>query len=85
MFGIGRSISAIIGLFIHPELISVGIGFFGGTLISAIVAHFILGNSKKFWESDRAKKSMKELWKATQALFALYVLVNIDVLLAIIV
>ena len=44
VFGIGRSISAIVGLFIYPELISVGIGFFGGTLLSAIVAHFILGN-----------------------------------------
>jgi O-antigen/teichoic acid export membrane protein len=82
VFGIGRSVSAIIGLFIYPELISVGIGFFGGTLLSAIVAHFILGNSKKFWKTDRAEKSVKELWKATQALFALYVLVNIDVLLA---
>ncbi len=46
----------IIGLFIYPELISVGIGFLGGTLISAIVVHFISGNSKKFWESQRAKK-----------------------------
>jgi O-antigen/teichoic acid export membrane protein len=82
VFGIGRSISAIVGLFIYPELISVGIGFFGGTLLSAIVAHFILGNSKKFWKTDRAEHSVKELWKATQALFALYVLVNIDVLLA---
>ena len=82
VFGIGRSISAIVGLFVYPELISVGIGFFGGTLLSAIVAHFILGNSKKFWKTDRAEKSVKELWKATQALFALYVLVNIDVLLA---
>jgi O-antigen/teichoic acid export membrane protein len=82
VFGIGRSISAIVGLFIYPELISVGIGFFGGTLLSAIVAHFILGNSKKFWKSNRAKKSVNELLKATQALFALYVLVNIDVLLA---
>jgi O-antigen/teichoic acid export membrane protein len=82
VFGIGRSISAIIGLFIYPELISVGIGFFGGTLLSAIVAHFILGNSKKFWKTNRSEKSIKELWKATQALFALYVLVNIDVLLA---
>jgi O-antigen/teichoic acid export membrane protein len=82
VFGIGRSISAIVGLFIYPELISVGIGFFGGTLLSAIVAHFILGNSKKFWKTDRAEQSVKELWKATQALFALYVLVNIDVLLA---
>ena len=82
VFGIGRSVSAIIGLFISPELISVGIGFFGGTLLSAIVAHFILGNSNKFWKADRAEKSVKELWKATQALFALYVLVNIDVLLA---
>ena len=63
-------------------MISVGIGFFGGTLLSAIVAHFILGNSKKFWKTERADKSVKELWKATQALFALYVLVNIDVLLA---
>jgi O-antigen/teichoic acid export membrane protein len=27
VFGIGRSISAIVGLFIYPELISVGIGF----------------------------------------------------------
>jgi O-antigen/teichoic acid export membrane protein len=82
VFGIGRSVSAIIGLFIYPELISVGIGFFGGTLLSAIVAHFVLGNSKKFWKTERAEKSVKELWKATQALFALYVLVNIDVLLA---
>ena len=82
VFGIGRSVSAIIGLFISPELISVGIGFFGGTLLSAIVAHFILGNSKKFWKTDRAEKSVKELWRATQALFALYILVNIDVLLA---
>ena len=82
VFGIGRSVSAIVGLFVYPELISVGIGFFGGTLLSAIVAHFILGNSKKFWKTDRAEKSVKELWKATQALFALYVLVNIDVLLA---
>ena len=82
VFGIGRSVSAIVGLFVYPELISVGIGFFGGTLLSAIVAHFILGNSKKFWKTDRADKSVKELWKATQALFALYVLVNIDVLLA---
>jgi O-antigen/teichoic acid export membrane protein len=82
VFGIGRSVSAIVGLFIYPELISVGIGFFGGTLLSAIVAHFILGNSNKFWETDRAEQSVEELWKATQALFALYVLVNIDVLLA---
>ena len=82
VFGIGRSVSAIVGLFVYPELISVGIGFFGGTLLSAIVAHFVLGNSKKFWKADRAEKSVKELWKATQALFALYVLVNIDVLLA---
>ena len=82
VFGIGRSVSAIVGLFVYPELISVGIGFFGGTLLSAIVAHFILGNSNKFWKTDRAEKSDKELWKATQALFALYVLVNIDVLLA---
>jgi O-antigen/teichoic acid export membrane protein len=82
VFGIGRSVSAIVGLFVYPELISVGIGFFGGTLLSAIVAHFILGNSKKFWKTDRADKGVKELWKATQALFALYVLVNIDVLLA---
>jgi O-antigen/teichoic acid export membrane protein len=82
VFGIGRSISAIVGLFIYPELISVGIGFFGGTLLSAIVAHFILGNSKKFWKTERADESIKELWRATQALFALYVLVNIDVLLA---
>jgi O-antigen/teichoic acid export membrane protein len=82
VFGIGRSVSAIVGLFVYPELISVGIGFFGGTLLSAIVAHFILGNSNKFWKTDRAEQSVKELWKATQALFALYVLVNIDVLLA---
>jgi O-antigen/teichoic acid export membrane protein len=81
-FGIGRSISAIVGLFIYPELISVGIGFFGGTLLSALVAHFILGNSKKFWKTRRTENSIKELWKATQALFALYVLVNIDILLA---
>jgi O-antigen/teichoic acid export membrane protein len=82
VFGIGRSISAIVGLFLYPELISVGIGFFGGTLLSAVVAHYILGNSKKFWKTDRPEKSVKELWRATQALLALYVLVNIDVLLA---
>ena len=82
VFGIGRSVSAIVGLIVYPEIISVGIGFFGGTLLSAIVAHFILGNSKKFWKTDRADQSINELWKATQALFALYVLVNIDVLLA---
>jgi len=82
VFGIGRSVSAIVGLLIHPELISVGIGFFWGTLLSAIVAHFILGDSKKFWKTDRADKSIKELWKATQALFSLYILVSIDVLLA---
>ena len=82
VFGIGRSVSAIVGLFIYPELISIGIGFFGGTLLSAIFAHFILGNSKRFWKTERAEKKVKELWKATQALFALYVLVNIDVLLA---
>ena len=41
-----------------------------------------MGNSKKFWKTERADESIKELWKATQALFALYVLVNIDVLLA---
>jgi O-antigen/teichoic acid export membrane protein len=82
VFGIGRSVSAIVGLFIYPELISVGIGFFGGTLLSAIVAHYILGNSKKFWKTERADESIKDLWKATQVLFALYVLVNIDVLLA---
>jgi O-antigen/teichoic acid export membrane protein len=82
VFGIGRSVSAIVGLFVYPELISVGIGFFGGTILSSVVAHFILGNSKKFWKTERAEKSVKELWKATQALFALYVLVNIDVLFA---
>jgi O-antigen/teichoic acid export membrane protein len=82
VFGIGRSVSTIVGLIVYPEIISVGIGFFGGTLLSAIVAHFILGNSKKFWKTDRADQSINELWKATQALFALYVLVNIDVLLA---
>jgi len=82
VFGIGRSVSAIIGLFVYAELISVGIGFFGGTLLSVIIAHFILGNSKKFWKTDRSEKSVKELWKATQTLLALYVLVNIDVLLA---
>jgi len=82
VFGIGRSVSAKVGLFVYPELIAVGIGFFGGTLLSAIIAHFILGNSKKFWKTDRADQSINELWKATQALFALYVLVNIDVLLA---
>ena len=82
VFGIGRSISAIAGMIINPKLISIGIGFFGGTLLSAVIAHFILGNSKKFWLTDRADKSINELWKATQALFALYILVNIDVLLA---
>jgi O-antigen/teichoic acid export membrane protein len=82
VFGIGRSISAIVGLLIYPELISVGIGFFGGTLLSVIFAHYILGNSNKFWKTVRAEKGVSELYKATQALIALYVLVNIDVLLA---
>ena len=82
VFGIGRSISAIVGLLIYPELISVGIGFFGGTLLSVIFAHFILGNSNKFWKTVRAEKGVSELYKAAQALIALYVLVNIDVLLA---
>ena len=82
VFGIGRSISAIIGLLIYPELISVGIGFFGGTLLSVIFAHYILGNSYKFWKTVRAEKGVSELYKAAQALIALYVLVNIDVLLA---
>ena len=82
VFGIGRSISAIVGLLIYPELISVGIGFFGGTLLSVIFAHYILGNSNKFWKTVRAEKGASELYKAAQALIALYVLVNIDVLLA---
>jgi len=82
VFGIGRSISAIVGLLIYPELISVGIGFFGGTLLSVIFAHYVLGNSKKFWKTVRAEKGVSELYKAAQALIALYVLVNIDVLLA---
>jgi O-antigen/teichoic acid export membrane protein len=82
VFGIGRSISAIVGLLIYPELISVGIGFFGGTLLSVIFAHYILGNSNKFWKTVRAEKGVSELYKAAQALIALYVLVNIDVLLA---
>ena len=82
VFGIGRSISAIVGLLIYPELISVGIGFFGGTLLSVIFAHYILGNSNKFWKTVRVEKGISELYKAAQALIALYVLVNIDVLLA---
>jgi O-antigen/teichoic acid export membrane protein len=82
VFGIGRSISAIVGLLIYPELISVGIGFFGGTLLSVIFAHYVLGNSNKFWKTVRAEKGVSELYKAAQALIALYVLVNIDVLLA---
>jgi O-antigen/teichoic acid export membrane protein len=82
VFGIGRSISAIVGLLIYPELISVGIGFFGGTLLSVIFAHYILGNSNKFWKTVRVEKGVSELYKAAQALIALYVLVNIDVLLA---
>jgi O-antigen/teichoic acid export membrane protein len=82
VFGIGRSISAIIGLLIYPELISVGIGFFGGTLLSVIFAHYILGNSNKFWKTVRAEKGVSELFKAAQALIALYVVVNIDILLA---
>ena len=82
VFGIGRSISAIVGLLIYPELISVGIGFFGGTLLSVIFAHYILGNSNKFWKTVRVEKGISELYKAAQALISLYVLVNIDVLLA---
>ena len=82
VFGIGRSTSAIVGLVIYPDLIYVGIGFFAGTTLSAVIAHFVLGNSKKFWKSNRTENGINELIKATQALFALYVLVNLDVLLA---
>jgi len=82
MFGLGRSISAIVGLLIYPNLISVGIGFFGGTLLSALISHFVLGNGKKFWRDTRIKNVSTGLLKATQALLALYVLVNIDILIA---
>jgi O-antigen/teichoic acid export membrane protein len=43
VFGIGRSISAIVGLFVYPELISVGIGFFGGTFIKCNCCAFHFG------------------------------------------
>ena len=82
VFGIGRSISAIVGLLIYPKLISVGLGFFCGTFLSAIIAQFILGHRNKFWKSKRTANSSTELIRATQVLFSLYVLVNIDVLLA---
>jgi len=82
MFGLGRSISAIVGLLIYPKLISVGIGFFGGTLLSALISHFVLGNGKKFWRDERIKNVSTGLFKATQALLALYVLVNVDILIA---
>jgi O-antigen/teichoic acid export membrane protein len=82
MFGLGRSISAIIGLLLYPKLISVGIGFFGGTLLSALISHFVLGDGKKFWRNERIKNVSTGLFKATQALLALYVLVNVDILIA---
>jgi len=82
VFGLGRSVSVIIGLIIYPKLISVGIGFFIGTFLSAIISHFILDKSAKFWKSKRLNDSSKGLIQTTQILLALYVLVNVDILIA---
>jgi O-antigen/teichoic acid export membrane protein len=82
LFGLGRSILTIVALLIKPELISVGIGFFVGSIISAFAAHYILGDSRKFWKVKGSDNYTRELWKASQVLFALYFLLSIDVLLA---
>ena len=81
-FGVGRSVTAIVGLLIYPNLISVSIGFFVGTFLSAVISHFILGNGGKFWKIKKLRNETLSLIKSTQALLALYVLVNVDILIA---
>ncbi|MGA0108596.1 MAG: hypothetical protein ACO3IA_05545, partial [Candidatus Nanopelagicales bacterium] len=82
VLGLGRSMFAIIGLLINPTLEVVAYSFFFGMLISAFVGHFILGSHRKFIRAKRINHEYPGLVKATQALLALYVLVNVDVLLA---
>ncbi len=82
VLGLGRSIFAIVGLLANPALEVVAYSFFFGMLGSAFVGHFILGSHRKFIKSKRINHEYSGLVKATQALLALYVLVNVDVLLA---
>jgi O-antigen/teichoic acid export membrane protein len=82
LLGLGRSLFAIFGLLVRPELEVVAYAFFFGMLVSAFVVHFILGSNRKFITAKRINHEYPELVKASQALLALYVLVNIDVLLA---
>ena len=82
VLGLGRSIFAIIGLLINPVLEVVAYSFFFGSLASAFIGHFILGTHRKFIRAKRINHEYPNLIKATQALLALYVLVNVDVLLA---
>ena len=82
ILGLGRSLFAIIGLVVRPELSVVSYSFFFGMLASAFIGHFILGTHRKFITAKRISHEYPGLIKATQALLALYVLVNVDVLLA---
>ncbi|MFY9325194.1 MAG: hypothetical protein WAO29_01915, partial [Candidatus Nanopelagicales bacterium] len=60
----------------------VAYAFFFGMLLSAFIGHYILGTHRKFITAKRINHEYPGLVKATQALLALYVLVNVDVLLA---
>ena len=82
ILGLGRSLFAIVGLLIRPELEVVAYAFFFGMLLSAFIGHYILGTHRKFITAKRINHEYPGLIKATQALLALYVLVNVDVLLA---
>ena len=82
VLGLGRSLFAIIGLLVRPELEVVAYAFFFGMLVSAFVGHFILGSHRKFIAAKRINHEYPGLIRASQALLALYVLVNVDVLLA---
>ncbi|MGA0078460.1 MAG: hypothetical protein ACO3IH_03425 [Candidatus Nanopelagicales bacterium] len=82
VLGLGRSIFAILGLLVNPVLEVVAYSFFFGMLGSAFIGHFILGSHRKFIKAKRINHEYPGLVKATQALLALYVLVNVDVLLA---
>ena len=82
VLGLGRSLFAIVGLLVNPTLEVVAYSFFFGMLASAFIGHFILGTHRKFIKAKRINHEYPGLVKATQALLALYVLVNVDVLLA---
>jgi len=82
LLGLGRSLFAIIGLIVRPELEVVAYAFFFGMLTTAFVGHFLLGSRQKFISAKRITHEYPGLVRATQALLALYVLVNVDVLLA---